>query len=116
MIRIRNAANPTIKGESGSSRIAGFDLARAFAIFGMVFVNFRLAMGGKSTTEWGEAFATMFDGRAAALFVVLAGIGVSLMSRKARLSTDEAVIASVRWSLVRRALLLFVVGLMYWPI
>lgn len=102
--------------ESRPRRIAGFDLARAFAIFGMVFVNFRLAMGGKSTTDLGETFATLFDGRAAALFVVLAGVGVSLMSRKARQSTDAAAIASVRWSLLKRALLLFVIGLMYWPI
>ncbi len=112
----RPSSSKTSVVELTPKRIAGFDLARAFAIFGMVFVNFRLVMGGKSTTEWGEAFATMFDGRAAVLFVVLAGVGVSLMSREARLSTDAAVIASVRWSLLKRALLLFVVGLMYWPI
>jgi len=98
------------------TRIDGLDLARALAIFGMVLVNFRLATGADEGAAWLLGFAGLFEGRAAALFVVLAGVGVSLMTRRARLSTDPGIHRSARWSLVRRGMLLFVIGLAYLPI
>ncbi len=98
-------------------RIVGLDLARVLAVFGMVVVNFKIVMGaGDGGPIWLAAAAGLLDGRAAATFVVLAGIGISLLSRRARLAGDPAVRGRVRATLLKRALFLFVVGLLYTPI
>ena len=96
-----------------SSRILGLDLARALAIFGMLTVNFRAVLTDTEEPEWLLRLAEQVDGRAAALFVFLAGVGVSLLTRRARESGDAAAIRSDRWLLWRRALFLFVVGLTF---
>ena len=46
-----------------------------------------------------------------ATFVVLAGAGLSLMTRRARLNHDAQGLATNRIRLLKRALFLFVVGL-----
>jgi len=102
-----------------SRRIDGLDIARAFAIFGMVLVNFKVTMGTQgSGPSWLETLASTVDGRAAATFVVLAGIGASLGSRRARESTDRGIRKDARVTLLRRGAFLFVLGwLLYtvWP-
>jgi len=94
-------------------RIVGLDLARCLAIFGMVFVNFRLVMDATSETPIADMLATIFDGRAAALFVVLAGVGVSLLSQKAR---EQGDVRAVRTVLLKRSALLLITGLLFTPI
>lgn len=102
-----------------ATRIPGLDLARAFAILGMVVVNFHLTLAsGAEDPAWLLALVTSVQGRAAATFVVLAGLGASLMSRAARASGDAAERARVRRALLRRALFLGLVGtafLVIWP-
>ena len=72
----------------------------------MVIVNFKITMGAdNSGPEWLRTFAALFDGRAAATFVVLAGIGASLGSRRAR-SGDGAAKRAARITLAKRALFL----------
>jgi len=85
----------------------------------MVVVNFKIVM---EATENGPAWLVrlvgLIDGRAAATFVVLAGVGLSLLSRNGRESADSGLLAENRNTLLRRALFLFVVGLLYteiWP-
>lgn len=98
------------------NRNIGIDFARALAVFGMVIVNFKVAMNandGESTLHY---FASLFEGRASALFVILAGIGIAFMTRKAILSGVSANIKKSRWSLIKRALLLVFIGLAYTPI
>jgi uncharacterized membrane protein YeiB len=54
--------------------------------------------------------------RFAATFVLVAGVGVTLLTR--RVVTDPARVRDMRWRLVRRGLLLYVVGLLLdeiWP-
>ncbi len=98
-------------------RIIGLDIARAFAIVGMVIVNFKITMGaGDSGPQWLRTFAALFDGRAAATFVVLAGIGASLGSSRARRSDDPAPRRAARITLLKRALFLFVLGWAFFPI
>ncbi len=97
-------------------RVIGFDVARALALFGMVTVNFRLAMEADSGSPLLLWLAGQFEGRASALFVVLAGVGVSLLTRKAYQTQDPALIKAARWTMARRGLLLFVLGLAYTPI
>ncbi len=58
------------------ARIDGLDLARYLALVGMVIVNFSIVMGADNDTGWAHAFAQSLSGRAAATFVVLAGIGL----------------------------------------
>lgn len=95
-------------------RIIGFDIARAFAIFGMITVNYRSTfhITGDSPA-WLETVTGMVNGRAAALFVLLAGIGISLLSRGSRLSGDRADIREDRFNLLRRSAFLLAIGLLF---
>ena len=70
-----------------TNRIIGYDLARALAVFGMVVVNFKTVMSAEQGgPAWLGGLVGLLDGRAAATFVVLAGVGIALISRKARTS------------------------------
>lgn len=100
-----------------STRIEGYDIARAAAVFGMVLVNFKVAMGAEEAgAAWLVAMTGLVDGKAAATFVVLAGVGMSLMSRRAVASGNPAELGAVRRRLLKRALFLFVVGMAYTPL
>ena len=70
-------------------RVVGFDIARALAVFGMVAVNFKVVMGaGSAGPDWLVGVVGLLEGRAAATFVVLAGVGISLMSSSSRMAGD----------------------------
>ncbi len=62
-------------------RFIGFDVARCLAFFGMVVVNYKVVMQGTNATSpaWLNDFLGLFSGRAAATFVVLAGVGLALL-------------------------------------
>lgn len=98
-------------------RVIGYDLARALAVFGMVVVNFKIVMGAEQNgPAWLVDLVGLLDGRAAATFVVLAGAGLSLLSQKGRTLGDRDRLAQDRRTLLKRALFLFIVGLLYTPI
>jgi uncharacterized membrane protein YeiB len=98
-------------------RIIGFDVARALAVFGMVVVNFVVVMGAEANgPQWLQRMVGVLEGRAAATFVVLAGVGLSLLSQKARLLNDAAGVGQHRATLAKRALFLLIVGLLFVPI
>ncbi|WP_424941974.1 DUF418 domain-containing protein [Aliiroseovarius crassostreae] len=92
-------------------RNQGVDIARFIAFTGMVLVNFRIAaevttgggwggadVGADWALDWPATLTGYLEGRAAALFVVLAGVGVAL--------------GAAPWHLtLRRALFLFVIGM-----
>ena len=100
-----------IKSGLASSRLEGLDLARGLAVAGMVIVNFKFVMGLEGVEAGGLGrLAGLFDGRAAATFVALAGMGVSLLSRRARQSRDPVALAQARVILLKRAAFLFVAG------
>lgn len=91
-------------------RLEGLDLARCIALVGMVLVNFRLAMGVEQTqASWIGAFYEAIQGRSAATFVVLAGMGFSIGMRK--LDFRDAFHLSVR-----RGFFLIIVGIMNYMI
>lgn len=95
-----------------SKRIEGLDFARALAMFGMLIVNFKIIMGAVGNgPEWLIWFTGLFEGRASATFVTLAGIGVALMTRKARNSGDLSTIKENRTKLWKRSAFLFILGL-----
>lgn len=105
-----NMMNP-----AGKTRIIGVDLARAVAIAGMILEHFNQVIGTLPYTgpDWLIWLASRIDGRSAVLFVILAGIGMSLAGQRARVSgnTDER--KAVRSVLLKRAGVLFVVGLLF---
>lgn len=103
-------------------RVSGYDLARALAIFGMILVNFKVVMHAQPSRDgqdpWWLSIFTHLDGRASALFVILAGVGISLMTNTARLAGDLPALRQQRVSLLKRAAFLFCFGLLYiwiWP-
>lgn len=111
------AVTPTPRHPTAGKRIIGLDIARAFAIVGMVIVNFKVTMSAESDgPQWLRSFAAAFDGRAAATFVVLAGIGASLGSRRQRDSALPAEKRAAQWTLAKRALFLFAIGWAFYPI
>jgi len=99
-----------------NDRIQGFDIARALAVLGMVIVNFKIAQGVSSSNDGLYLIAASLEGRAAALFVVLAGVGVSFLTRKAVTGGDASLVHIARVSLIKRGLLLLALGLAFVPI
>jgi uncharacterized membrane protein YeiB len=65
-----------------------------------------------------KSFASIFDGKAAAMFVVLAGVGLALMTNSAIKNNDRHKLKIAKIRIAKRALFLFVLGLSYitiWP-
>ncbi|WP_332852364.1 DUF418 domain-containing protein [Duganella sp. S19_KUP01_CR8] len=85
-------------------RLEGLDLARFLAFVGMVIVNFRMAMGIKDGDSLLAVLTGALEGRAAACFVVLAGIGLGIAAAR----NDHAQTVTVT---LRRAVFLLVLGL-----
>lgn len=85
-----------------SQRLDGLDLARLFAFFGMVVVNFNLVMGAPTLgNDLALHIVHSLEGRAAASFVVLAGVGLGLAFKR---SVDHSL-------LFKRAGFLFAIGM-----
>lgn len=98
-------------------RIIGLDIARALAVIGMIIVNFKVVLG-QNGLSWVKLFASALDGKAAATFVVLAGVGLALMTNTALRNNDRPKLQLIRIKIAKRALFLFIVGLSYiviWP-
>jgi uncharacterized membrane protein YeiB len=98
-------------------RIIGIDVARALAVIGMIIVNFKVVFG-ENGRSWVKSFASLFDGKAAATFVVLAGVGLALMTNSAIKNDDQTKLKKAQIRIVKRAVFLFFVGISYitiWP-
>lgn len=92
-------------------RIIGFDIARALAILGMMFVNYKIVFTSNAISNtFLSAFITMFEGRAAAVFLLLAGIGISLMTKKAYEAKDLSLRMKLRYILIKRSAFLLLLG------
>jgi uncharacterized membrane protein YeiB len=105
------AAAPAVE-RAAEGRLDGLDVARALAILGMFCVHAVLVLSQPLAVAGASAFVfALCDGRAAALFVALAGIGVERFLASGD-ATEQA------RTLRRRALFLGVVGvlnLIVWP-
>ena len=122
---------------SAAKRLPGPDVVRAVALIGVVVINYHgyliLRQDGQPDTGWLEDLFDPWSGpmstRFAATFVLVAGVGVTLMTtrsvdarRRAATGDDIALardrVRAMRWRLVRRGLLLYVTGLLLeeiWP-
>lgn len=99
---------------TGAARVIGLDVTRAVALVGVVVLNYHGYLNGGidgPDRSWAERLFHPWDGplatRFAATFVLVAGIGVSLLTQHSRASGDRRAIADDRWRLVRRGFLLF---------
>ncbi len=88
-----------------STRLVGLDLARFIAFFGMVIVNFKIVMGAGNDHGVLNFLTGILEGRAAATFVVLAGIGLGLSASRSGL--DQTISVTLK-----RAMFLFIIGLL----
>lgn len=92
-------------------RIIGLDVIRAIAVLGMILVNFRgkvhPEVAGATDLAW---VLDRMEGKWAAVFVVLAGIGIGMQARRA--STAIARI-QLRRSVLVRSTVLLVIGVLH---
>ena len=102
-----------------NQRIYGYDIARALAVFGMVIVNFKTVMHTSPGNDaWWLSIFNVLDGRASAVFVILAGVGITLLTQSTRLAGAQLQLHQEKRVLLKRAAFLFVIGLLYieiWP-
>lgn len=94
-------------------RIPGFDLARAWAIFGMFIVNFQIVFGNYTDRSPLGQVLSLFTGNSSAAFVMLAGMGVSLLTWRPEAEKLEK--KRLRSTVVRRSWFLFALGLLLYP-
>lgn len=118
---------PSRAVEHRRTRLVGPDVTRALALVGVVIMNYHGylngagAIAGPDATlpqRWFDPWTGVLSTRFAATFVVVAGIGVSLMTEASRRSGDRARISDDRWRLVRRGVLLYAFGFVLdwiWP-
>lgn len=110
-------ATPAAPAARSGERVIDLDVVRAIALIGVCVMNYHgylLLRGGSP----GNGFAArVFDPwtgplstRFAATFVMVAGMGVALMTNRAVLSRDRADRSRVRWVLIRRGVLLYSFG------
>ena len=106
-----------------SARRPGPDVVRALAMAGVVTMNYHGYLILRGARRDGGAVYDLFDPwtgplstRFAATFVLTAGVGVTLMTRRS--VGDPTRTVEMRWRLVRRGLLLYAGGLLFdfvWP-
>jgi uncharacterized protein len=104
-------------------RLPGPDVVRAVALIGVVVMNFHgylILRGDVRGTDTIDQFFDPWTGplatRFAATFVLVAGVGVTLLTRSS--IGNGAAVQAKRWTLVRRGLVLYVGGLVLdtvWP-
>lgn len=104
------------KHQITNERIEGLDFARALALFGMFVVNYQVIVGAEGNgSGWLIWFTELFQGRASAAFVLLAGIGISLMTRKAR-NGDSDLIRKNKKNIWKRSAFLFLLGMVLYAV
>ena len=97
-------------------RIIGFDLARAYAILGMFIVNFNTVFGSFEDKSICGQFLSLFSGNSSSTFVILAGMGIALMTNREPYSLEEK--NNLKKIISRRSWFLFAIGLLlyiWWP-
>ncbi|MHA7294646.1 heparan-alpha-glucosaminide N-acetyltransferase domain-containing protein [Arthrobacter sp. HLT1-21] len=90
-------------------RLSGVDAARGVALFGMMSTHiFPLYVPGSATATW---VALVFSGRASALFAVVAGLGLALLTGGHRIHNRPS-LGMDRRGIAARAAVIMLIGLM----
>ena len=90
-----------------SARIAGYDFARSFAVFGLVVANFSHSVDHSDfylLHDFIQAGTTI-------TFLILGGVGISLLERQNKRTNDAHRSADSRKRLISRAAFLLVIGI-----
>ncbi len=108
---------PGLHQQTASTRLPGPDVARAVALIGVVLMNYHGYLLIQRDTRGDNVVQRFFDPwngplstRFAATFVLVAGVGVTLLTRSA--VGDPDAVRRKRWTLVRRGLVLYAGGLL----
>lgn len=98
-----------------NKRIIGLDIARAFAIFGMMCVNYKVIFN-QDLVKYAsvKSILALLEGRAAAVFLILAGIGIGLMTQKGYVSNNKKLRKRNQAIILKRVLFLFVIGFAFY--
>ncbi|PQZ92852.1 hypothetical protein CQ018_10240 [Arthrobacter sp. MYb227] len=107
----KNPGGKRVSRAGGTSqRILGVDLARCVALIGMIAVHILpLRMALSNGTFEPTAAAAVFSGRASALFVLLAGVGLALLSGGPN-GPAPSKLRSLRLNILIRAWLIALLG------
>ena len=106
-----------------SARRPGPDVVRAVALIGVIVINYHGYLILRGAEPGDGAIADLFEPfngplatRFAATFVLVAGVGITLMTNRAR--GDRALTNRMRWRLASRGVFLYAVGVVFdniWP-
>jgi uncharacterized membrane protein YeiB len=119
------AVTPAAPVTTGPMRLVGPDVVRAVALIGVCVMNYHgylINQGGELAANfWGSFFHPWrgpLSTRFAATFVLTAGVGVTLLTRRAAANrnVDPAGVSAKRWTLIRRGLALYGFGLIFYEI
>jgi len=104
-----------LQKEKVKQRVESYDVARSIAVIGMVLVNYSAIFHPTSENgvDWLVGTADFLTGRAAALFIMLAGVGVGLMAQSAFEDNDHGKMVRIRYSLLKRSFFLLVAGFFF---
>ncbi|MEP7112223.1 MAG: DUF418 domain-containing protein [Ilumatobacteraceae bacterium] len=100
-----------------ADRVIDLDVTRTVALIGVVVMNYHgylILKGGQIGTSEIDRFFDPWMGplstRFAATFVMIAGMGITLLTNRGRLGRDRARRSADRWTLIRRGFLLYCFG------
>ncbi len=99
-------------GTAPHERIAGIDVARAVAVFGMFIVHLGVGSIGLLDGDPADTFHTLVRGNASALFAFLAGVSLALMTGRAVPLSGLAMRHAVGRILVRAIVLALLGGVL----
>jgi uncharacterized protein len=117
-VAVTATSTPLEGTTSAGTRLAGPDVVRALAMIGVVVMNYHgyllLQQDGPGATDARHRFFDPATGplatRFAATFVLVAGVGVTLLTRRS--IGDRAAVQRRRMTLLRRGLVLYGFGLL----
>ncbi len=111
-----NTSTLTSPAAGSTRRQPGPDVIRALALIGVVVMNYHgylIIRGAARGDSWADDLFNPWTGplatRFAATFVLVAGVGVTLLTRRTIGDTDR--VTEMRWRLVRRGAVLYAGGL-----
>ena len=100
-----------------ADRVIDLDVTRAVALIGVAAMNYHGYLINLGGTIGDSAVNRLFDPwmgplstRFAATFVMIAGMGITLMTNRGRVSGDRERCSLDRWTLLRRGFLLYAFG------
>src|SRR3954452_3040245 len=103
-----------------ADRVIDLDVTRAIAMIGVVVMNYHgylILQGGSIGNSNINRFFDPFTGplatRFAATFVLVAGMGITLMTNRGRITVDRARRSADRWVLIRRGFMLYAAGFVF---